>query len=230
MEPSTLTQEEKDFVKPWHRGCRFVSSAPHMGVLPDPVFPEIAFAGRSNVGKSSLINGLTDQKGLAKSSNTPGRTQALNFFLLDQRYYLVDMPGYGYAKAPKNVSHTWQQLMLTYLTRRSTLKRVYLLVDCRHGLKPNDIQMMDLLDGMGLSYQVILTKSDKVSASHLEEVKKSVKQQEAAHGAFHPWVLDVSSTKKQGLHDVRMAIMACLTDQPLPVPNTVLSPKDNEFI
>lgn len=196
----------------WGAPCTFVKSCPTLQTLPPLGDHEIAFVGRSNVGKSSLINCLTGQKGLAKASSTPGRTQFLNFFLLGGRYYLVDMPGYGYAQAPKKMVDAWQLLIKNYLRGRSTLKRVYLLIDSRHGLKPNDLEMMALLDEAAVSYQLVLTKSDKVSVSALKQTLHAVMEKAAIHGAAYPNVLVTSIETKEGIIPLQRAISHVLMD------------------
>ena len=153
----------------------FLKSAPELKFLPDATVPEIAFAGRSNVGKSSLLNGLTNRKALARTSNTPGRTQELNFFEVGEpiRLRLVDMPGYGFAKAPKDVARKWRFLVNDYLRGRQALKRALVLIDARHGIKDVDREIMKMLDDAAVSYRLVLTKADKVKASELEAVTAS---------------------------------------------------------
>src|SRR4051794_19578415 len=149
----------------------FLKSAPELKFLPDPKYPEIAFAGRSNVGKSSLLNALTNRKALARTSNTPGRTQELNFFDVGTplQLRLVDMPGYGFAEAPKDLVRRWRHLVNDYLRGRSVLKRALVLVDSRHGFKPPDREIMDMLDTAAVNYQLVLTKADKVKPADLAE-------------------------------------------------------------
>lgn len=207
-----MTALEDAIKSMWSRPCTFVKSCPTLETLPPLEFLEVAFVGRSNVGKSSLINALT-QKGLAKASSTPGRTQFLNFFLLSENYYIVDMPGYGYAAAPKKMVDSWQVLIKTYLRGRSTLCRVYLLIDSRHGLKPNDIEMMTLLDEAAVSYQLVLTKSDKISEAALEKTLKDVQEKSMAHGAAFPEVLATSAEKGKGIPDLKAAITLVLQQQ-----------------
>ena len=187
----------------------FLKSAPGLKFLPDPEVPEIAFAGRSNVGKSSLLNALTSRKGLARTSNTPGRTQELNFFDVGDplRMRLVDMPGYGFAEAPKDLVKRWKHLVNDYLRGRAVLKRALVLVDSRHGLKPPDRERMEMLDTAGVSYQLVLTKADKVKPTALAEVLEQVATEARKHPAAHPAIFTTSSETSSGIAELRTAIL-----------------------
>jgi GTP-binding protein len=190
--------------------CTFVKGVVSVADLPKDGRAEVAFAGRSNVGKSSLINALTGRKALARVSVTPGRTRELNFFELgaDGALYLVDLPGYGYARASKAEVKGWTRLIGDYLKRRRELKRVFLLIDARHGLKPNDRETMTLLDEGAVSYQAVLTKADKPKASELAAVQDNVASELAKHPAAHPQVLTTSARMGAGLEELRAAIAA----------------------
>ncbi len=190
--------------------CVFVKGVVRIDGLPNDGRPEIAFAGRSNVGKSSLLNALTGQKALARVSVTPGRTRELNFFALGQdgEIYLVDMPGYGYARAAKSEIKSWTRLIRDYLRGRRELKRVFLLIDARHGIKPNDIETMKLLDEAAVSYQVVLTKADKPKATELAAVQAKVAETLAKHPAAYPVILTTSARTGSGLPELRAAVAA----------------------
>jgi GTP-binding protein len=190
--------------------CTFVKGVVRLDNLPRDGRPEIAFAGRSNVGKSSLINALTGRTSLARVSVTPGRTRELNFFTLgkDAALYLVDMPGFGYARAPKAQVKGWTRLIGDYLKGRRELKRVYLLIDARHGIKPNDQQTMTLLDEAAVSYQVVLTKADKPKTWELAVVQAKVASELAKHPAAYPQVLTTSARMGSGIKELRAAIAA----------------------
>ncbi len=197
--------------KLFSQGCEFVKGVVKMDGLPADGRNEVAFAGRSNVGKSSLINALTGRKALARVSITPGRTRELNFFTLgkDGALYLVDMPGYGYAKAPKGQVKGWNRLIEDYLKGRQELRRLFLLVDSRHGLKETDRATMALMDEAAVSYQVVLTKADKPKSEELAKVKEKVAAELAKHPAAHPEILVTSSREGYGLSELRAAVAAC---------------------
>jgi GTP-binding protein len=198
-----LASGEALFAQPW----QFLKSVPALEFLPPADRPEIAFAGRSNVGKSTLINALVGQKGLARTSNTPGRTQELNFFLTESvQLYLVDMPGYGFAKAPKQKVEAWTQLIRDYLRGRPTLARVFLLIDSRHGLKPPDQTIMRLLDEAAVTYQAVLTKADKIKEHELEVVANRLRDALQSHAAAYPDVIATSSEKGTGIAELRAVV------------------------
>lgn len=206
----SLAAGEALFARPW----RFLKSVPSLEFLPEADRPELAFAGRSNVGKSSLINAVLRHGGMARTSNTPGRTQELNFFLTDDiDLYLVDMPGYGFAKAPKEKVEAWSALVRNYLRGRPTLLRVLLLIDSRHGLKANDRDIMRMLDEAAVIYQVVLTKSDKISESAAQHVRAAAEEALAAHPAAYPEVLMTSSAKGTGIAELRATIAGLIAER-----------------
>lgn len=186
--------------------CRFVHAAQTLDQLPPPGLPEVAFAGRSNVGKSSLINALTGRRALARASNTPGRTRQLNFFSLGDRLTLVDMPGYGYAQAGKQVKADWQGLMFDYLRGRPTLRRVFLLLDCRVEVKASDRTVMGLLDRAAVTYQIVLTKADGVGAAALAAKQAEAEALVRKHPAAYPHVLATSAERRDGIEPLRAEI------------------------
>jgi GTP-binding protein len=190
----------------FNKKCDFMLSVANLKQLPADDKEEIAFAGRSNVGKSSLINALFSQRKLAKTSSTPGRTQQLNYFNLDDKIYLVDLPGYGFAKAPKEMVKNWQKLINTYLVGRANLRRVFLLIDSRHGIKKIDEEIMDMLDKAAVTYQIVLTKIDKISAKELDTVIQETNSVVAKHTAAHTVVLKTSSEKNLNLDDLKAEV------------------------
>jgi GTP-binding protein len=187
----------------------FLKSAPSLQFLPDPSVPEITFAGRSNVGKSSLLNKLANRIGLARTSNTPGRTQELNFFEVGDpvRFRLVDMPGYGFAKAPKDVVKKWRFLINDYLRGRAVLKRALVLVDARHGLKEIDLEVMKMLDDAAVNYHLVLTKADKIKATELVAVTEATEAEARKHSAAHPEILVTSSETGLGIDRLRRTVV-----------------------
>ncbi len=184
----------------------FVKGVVAMNGLPAPDRLEVCFAGRSNVGKSSLINALTGTKGLARASNTPGRTQEINFFTQGPELYLVDLPGYGYANAPVKVVEKWQRLLKQYLSGRQTLRRAFVLIDSRHGVKPVDDEIMKLLDTSAVTFQCVMTKSDKVKANDREKVLNQVRTALSKHPAAYPEIVLTSSDKGDGVPTLRSII------------------------
>jgi len=210
--------EEEDFVEPARKlfagPVTFLKSAPDLRFLPDADAPEIAFAGRSNVGKSSLLNKLTNRNGLARTSNTPGRTQELNFFDVGAAeegatpvMRLVDMPGYGFAKAPKDIVRKWRHLVNDYLRGRVVLRRALVLIDSRHGIKDVDREVMTMLDKAAVTYHLVLTKADKIKASELAAVTAATEAEGRTHVAAHPKLLVTSAEKDLGIAELRAAIL-----------------------
>jgi GTP-binding protein len=187
----------------------FLKSAPGLQFLPEPETPEVAFAGRSNVGKSSLLNALVGRKAIARTSVTPGRTQELNFFDVGEpiRFRLVDMPGYGFAKAPPKVVENWRRLVRDYLRGRVVLKRTLLLIDSRHGVKPVDGEMMKMLDEAAVGYRIVLTKADKIKASELDAVHAATIAEARKHSAAFPEIHVTSSEKGLGIEALRAAVV-----------------------
>ena len=188
--------------------CDFVLGVAGLEQLPDADRSEVAFAGRSNVGKSSLINALTGHNSLARTSNTPGRTQQLNFFDLGAQIYLVDMPGYGYAKVSKSIRNDWDKLIRSYLRGRPNLRCVFILVDGRHGLKDSDEHLMTMLDEAAVSYRIILTKCDKSKKAEMEKIKNNLSAVLKKHTAGYPDFLETSAIKDKGIAEFRAVIAA----------------------
>jgi GTP-binding protein len=186
--------------------CSFVMGVARIDDLPADILPEIAFAGRSNVGKSSLINALTGRKTLARTSNTPGRTQQLNFFNLGDRLTIVDLPGYGYAKAPKGEVDRWNRLIRKYLKGRVGLRRLCVLIDARHGLKVSDRQVMDMLDEAAVVYQIVLTKADKVKAGDLAKRRGEITAEIRKRAAANPEIMATSAVKGFGIAELRAVL------------------------
>ena len=189
------------------RDVTFMLSAVSLETLPPARLPEICFAGRSNVGKSSLINALTNRKGLARASNTPGRTRELNYFNVDERLFVVDLPGYGYAKASKSDIARWTKLTRQFLFGRASLRRVFLLIDSRHGIKESDLELMGMLDETAVTYQLILTKVDKLKKGEHEKVLAKTQKAIAKRPAAFPEIISTSSEKKLGLDKLRAEIV-----------------------
>lgn len=184
----------------------FVKGVVSMDGLPAPDRPEVCFAGRSNVGKSSLINALTGRKGIARASNTPGRTQEVNFFAVAERGYLVDLPGYGFAQAPVAVVQKWQALLKRYLAGRPNLRRAFALIDARHGVKPVDHEIMTLLDRSAVPFQVVVTKADKIGAGTLAQTLAQIEGELQKHPAAFPQLVVTSSEKGEGIATLRAII------------------------
>ena len=210
VDAALAAEREREAQKFFSGRVEFLKSAPELKFLPEPTVPEIAFCGRSNVGKSSLLNALTGRRAIARASVTPGRTQELNFFEVGDPtvFRLVDMPGYGFAKAPIKVVERWKQLVRTYLRGRQVLNRVLVLVDARHGPKDVDREMMAMLDAAAVSYRVVLTKADKLKASDLTEVTQRTREAARRHVAAFPELHVTSSEKGLGIAELRAAVLA----------------------
>jgi GTP-binding protein len=206
--PKFSKQELEEARRLFSGSCDFVLGVATLEQLPKADRNEVAFAGRSNVGKSSFINALTGRNSLARTSNTPGRTQQLNYFDLGGQLYLVDMPGYGYAKVSKRQREEWNTLIFDYLQGRPNLRTVFILVDGRHGLKDSDEELMKMLDDAAVSYQIILTKCDKSKKIELEKIEEKLRASLKKHVAAHPEFLRTSSLKDQGIEEARATITA----------------------
>ncbi|MDP2206168.1 MAG: ribosome biogenesis GTP-binding protein YihA/YsxC [Alphaproteobacteria bacterium] len=203
LDAETLKAAEKVF----RRECRFIAGADSFARIPPSPIAEVAFAGRSNVGKSSLINALTGRKNLARSSNTPGRTQQINFFDLDGVLQLADLPGYGYAKATRSKVHAWNTMVSRYLKTRNNLKRLFVLIDARHGLLTADFKALDIIDGAGIPYIGLLTKADKIKKAELEDVKAGVEEIMRGRKTSFPRVYPTSAEKGWGIPELRAIVL-----------------------
>lgn len=201
------TPQEAELARKFFAGpTDFLKGVVAMDGMPPADRMEVCFAGRSNVGKSSLINALTGRKGLARTSNTPGRTQEINFFTLNEDHYLVDVPGYGFANAPLPVVEKWQRLLKAYLSGRASLRRAFVLIDARHGVKPVDEEIMQLLDKSAVTFQCVLTKTDKVKGGAKDKMLEQVKTSLSKHPAAYPELIMTSSEKGEGIATLRHII------------------------
>ncbi|MGY4396554.1 GTP-binding protein [Sphingomonas sp. UYAg733] len=208
FDPELIETARKTFAGP----VAFLKSAPTLQFIPDATVPEVAFAGRSNVGKSSLLNALTGRNALARTSNTPGRTQELNFFDVGEplAFRLVDMPGYGFAKAPKDMVKKWRFLVNDFLRGRQELKRALVLIDARHGIKEVDREIMEMLDKAAVSYRLVLTKADKIKPTELAEVAARTAEEVRKRPAAHPDILETSSETGLGIPELRAAVLEAI--------------------
>ncbi len=202
-----MNAENREAELIFSRSCDFIAGVASLDALPDATLPEVAFAGRSNVGKSSLINALTGRKALARTSRTPGRTQQLNFFDVAGRFILVDMPGYGYASVSKTKKEEWQELIRDYLRGRPSLRCVFVLVDSRHGVKDSDREMMKLLDECAAPYRIVLTKADEIKNSERDHAARAAAAIIRQHAAGHPEPVFTSAREKEGLDELRDIIL-----------------------
>jgi len=212
-EPQGFSEELVESARKLFAGpVTFLKSAPALKFLPDPIVPEVAVAGRSNVGKSSLLNAMTNRNGLARTSNTPGRTQELNFFDVGTppTLRLVDMPGYGFAKAPKDMVKQWRFLVNDFLRGRQALKRALVLIDSRHGIKEVDREILEMLDRAAVSYRIVLTKADKVKATDLAAVVERTEAEARKRAAAHPEILATSSEGGMGIPELRAAVLEAI--------------------
>jgi len=207
--PDTFTPDQIETARKLFSGpCDFMLGGADLVQLPQTTLSEVAFAGRSNVGKSSLLNALTIRKDLARTSNTPGRTQQLNYFNLGGHLILVDMPGYGYAKVSKKQRKDWDHLIFNYLQGRPNLRCVFILIDSRHGLKDTDLHLMDMLDKAAVPYRLVLTKCDKAKKKELESVQEKIIKELKKHPAAFPEIIHTSAVQNDGLEDLRAVITA----------------------